>query len=114
VGRLIRGETVTVLRPTTTTNRNGDAVAVWTSPTETDVERVAVAPTTSAEDDNQRIAGVTVGLTLYMPATADVTPTDRVTVRGSTYEVVGEVEPWVSPYTADEPGIAVTVQRVDG
>ena len=114
MGRLIRGETVTVKRPATTTNRNGDAAPNWASVTETDVDNVAVAPATGTEDASQRVSGVVADLTIYAPTGTDIAGTDRVEVRGTDYEVVGPTRDWRSPYSGDRPGVVVDLKRVAG
>ncbi len=114
MGRLIRGETVTVKRPATTTDSHGDAVPDWTDTTDTDADNVAVAPSAGDEDASQRVAGVTADLTIYAPTGTDIAATDRVSVRGVDYEVVGPVEDWRSPYSADRPGVTVALRRVTG
>lgn len=107
------GETVTILRGQATIDRYGNTTVDWTTPTRTDIDGVAVAPRTSGEEHAGRTA-VIVGLTLYLPAGADMRATDRVVARGSTYEVVGDPAVWVSPYTGAQPGIEVAVERYDG
>lgn len=107
------GETITVVRPATTTDRYGNAISDWTSATRTDIDGCAVAPRSSSEDNIGRQA-VIVGLTVYAPAGADIRPTDRLEVRGDDYEVDGDVGDWRNPFTGSRPGLEVPVKRVAG
>jgi hypothetical protein len=43
-----------------------------------------------------------------------VSPRDRVTVRGITYEVQGDPADWVNPFTGWAPGGVVNLERVAG
>lgn len=43
-----------------------------------------------------------------------VSPRDRVTVRGITYEVTGDPADWVNPFTGWAPGGVVSLERVSG
>jgi len=113
MGGLIFGETVTVQRPTTTTNRYGDTVRSTTVTTH-DVTHVAVAPAGQDEDPINRTTGEVADFDLYCSPDADITATDRVVVRGGTFEVIGPPAVWVSPYTGREPGLVVRVKRVIG
>lgn len=64
-----------------------------------------------------RIAGqqrVIVEPTLYGPFDMPLLPRDKVIVRGSTYEVEGEVRQWKHMRTNREAGAVVSLRRVDG
>lgn len=109
------GETVTVLTAGTVSDPySGEDVANWDTPTEVDVPGVAVEPRPSQEPTQDARNAVTSGFTLYMPVTADVTAASRVTVRGDTYDVLGEPAAWRSPFTGWEPGLVVQVGRTEG
>lgn len=108
------GETITVLRPSTTTDRYGNTVADWDTATRTDVELCALAPRTSPEDLSNGRQGVIIGMTLYAPADADLRPSDRVLARGETFEVDGHPETWRNPYTGVDFGIEAALRRVEG
>lgn len=107
------GETVSVLRGNPATDRYNNTVIDWSSPASVDVAGCAVAPRASSEENAGRTA-VIVGLSLYAPAGTDILPTDRVVVRGVTYEVDGEPGEWVNPLTGARPGIEVALKRVTG
>lgn len=108
------GESVQVLSPVLTTDRYGDETEDWTTPTEVEVEGVAVEPRPSSEDHRDARNAVTSGFTLYMPATAVVTPANKVRVRGRVYGVEGEPADWRNPYTGWTPGIVVQTTGVEG
>lgn len=64
-----------------------------------------------------RIAGqqrVIVEPTLYGPFDMPLSPQDQVIVRGSTYEVEGDVRRWKNMHSDREAGAVVTLRRVDG
>ena len=107
------GEPVTVRRADTTIDRYGNTTPDWTYITDTVVAGCAVAPRSSAEDNDGRTA-VIVGLTVYMPEGTDVLPSDRLVIRGVVHEVDGEAGDWRSPFSARRPGLEVPVRRVDG
>jgi hypothetical protein len=52
--------------------------------------------------------------TLYGPQDPDLTPQDRVRVRGEVYDVDGEVANWTNPFTGLEAGSVVQTKRVEG
>lgn len=49
-------------------------------------------------------------IVVYNRSVVDVRATDDFTVRGQVWKVVGEIEPWVSPYSGFS-GVAVTLGR---
>lgn len=75
---------------------------------------VSFDPGSSSEP---RMAGhdrVIVEPTIYGPYDMDVLPGDRVVVRGTTFEAVGEVRRWRSPYSAKRAGSVLTLKAVTG
>lgn len=108
------GETVTRLRAVLVEDRYGNLVPDWSDPGRLDIPDCAVAPRTSNEDTEQGRQGVVVGIAVYAPTGADITPQDRMEVRGEVWEVVGEVADWRSPYTGWRPGIVVNLARMEG
>ena len=108
------GETVTRLRAPLVADRYGNLVPDWSNPDRLDIPDCGVAPRTSDEETEQGRQGVVVGIAVYAPPDADILPSDRLEVRGSVYEVVGEVAVWRSPFTGWHPGIVVNLRRVEG
>ena len=107
------GETVGVVRPTTTEGSFGDdALTYGTTPTH-EVAGVMVEPRSSGEDNAGRQA-VIVGLTLYLPTGSDVLPTDHLLVRGELYEAEGPPADWRNPFVPGHGGLVQAVKRVAG
>ena len=48
---------------------------------------------------------------IYNHTVVDVRSSDQVTVRGRVWKVVGDVEPWESPFGSTLGGTAVTLRR---
>lgn len=112
-------ETVTRLRAGTIVDPYSlDETVVWELPddAEWDAEPTSLAITTLAPAEprpsdeptqNARNA-VASGFTLYLPTGSDVTARDRMTVRGGTYDVLGDPALWLSA------GLVVQVGRTEG
>jgi len=108
------GETVTILeRVQTGVDRYGKPVYEWPEPG-VEVAGCAVAPRMSEEPAEVNRNRVITGLTVYLPPGTQITPHDRLVVRGVTYEVVGEPGDWRSPYSGVARGIEVAIQRIEG
>lgn len=112
------GETVTVIRRTSSRDRTGD-------PTGTTVthaidgcginqsETTAAASSRATASDGERRSSVITGVELMCPPRADIRAGDKVVLpNGVTYEVDGE--PWTphNPFTAWEPGCIVKLRGV--
>lgn len=109
------GEVVQVLTAGTTTDPySGDDAPDWTTPTSVTVSGVGVEPRPSGEPLQDARNQVTSGFTLYFPPDTTVTPQNRVSVRGATYDVLGEPAVWINPLTGWEPGTVVQVERSEG
>lgn len=107
----MRGETVTILRRTTSTrDRHGNEV--WTY-TETDVEGCIVWPTGSTEKTEAQDQASD-KITVSCPYGTNVTNVSRMRVRGLLYDVDGTPSPWASPFTSWRPGVEVKGTRVTG
>lgn len=107
------GETVTRLRGTEVAAGQGNTRIDWTTPTRFDIAGAIVAPRESAEDNQFRTA-VIVGLTVYLPTGTALLPTDRLEVRGTPYEVVGEPGDFRNPYDSSIDGLQVALERING
>lgn len=69
----------------------------------------------SRERDTETSDTVTRIALLYMPPGADVRPTDRVILPdATTWQVVGDIATFSSPFTGWTPGTTVQLQRVTG
>lgn len=109
---IIGAETVSVIRPTESTDRYGNTARTYSTADHT-ITGCAAEPTSTSEVNDGRTS-VTDGINLYMPAGSDLLPSDRVTLRGATYEVQGEPAVWSNPLTPDVAGIVATLRRVAG
>lgn len=109
------GESVTILTPATTTNRYGRTTVDpdWGNATSTVVEGCLFAPTSTSEDNDGRTAVVT-GARLYLPTGTAITAADRVTIRGTTYELDGDPSVWADPFGQGLDGIEAPVRKVTG
>ena len=107
------GETVGVIRPTTTTDRYGNAQRVYGDTATHELTRCAFDPGGSTEDNDGRHA-VTTEPTIYCPAGSDITAADHVLIRGKRYEVHGEPADWRDPFGSTVGGIAATLRKVEG
>lgn len=110
------GESVTVLRGTPVTDPySGEETGTdWSTPTATVVTDCGVAPRLTPESPANDRTLIIEGYTVFMPYGTDVLATDRVVVRGDTYDVDGDVGVWRNPFTGWEPGIEVNLKKVNG
>lgn len=106
-------ESVVRLRGTIVSVGQGNTLVDWDDPDTLTLAATAVAPRTSAEENDNRDA-VIVGLTVYLTPGSDVVAADRMTVRGVDYEVVGEPGDYRNPYDPSIDGMQVDLERVAG
>lgn len=111
------GETVTHLDGTVVT-QDSDGNDARSYPTKATYDNVPIAPRdgngTSSNEQTQGQQQVIVGLTIFLPDGVSVDATDRFTVRGDTFDVVGDPQAYVSPFSGWRPGVPVALQRVTG
>jgi hypothetical protein len=109
------GETVThIVRTVTGRDALGNDAFTETS---TVISNVAVAPRDSNGSANEQTQGrdtVTVGLTIGLPPGTVVNAVDRFIIRGNTYDVEGQPESLLNPFTRWNPGLPVALKRVTG
>ena len=86
----------------------------WTTPTETTVPCLGFSPGGSSEVSTEWRVAVSTQPTVYLPTGTDITPADRVVVRGVTYEVDGDPADWRSPFSGWRHGLAVSLKRFGG
>lgn len=106
------GETVVLLRPTSST-RDSHGNDVPGSDDEIPIEHCAVWPTGSTEQV-QGQDQVEDRLTVMFPYGTTVLATDRARVRGAVYQVVGRPPSWSSPFTGTRVGVEVQMERITG
>lgn len=113
------GETVGVIRPTVTTDRYGDSIIVYPETPTFEIDGCAFDPGGAnavggtSEVLDARTAVIT-NPTLYAPPGTDVEPTDRVVVRGRTFDVGGEPAVWRNPHDGTDRGVVVPLGEVVG
>jgi len=90
--RSMMRDAVTITNPSAGTDAHGNAVADFTASAPSRV-RGRLAPQSTADGGPGRDAR-TVTVTLYLLPSAPIRAESRVTVRGRTYEVVGEPQLW--------------------
>lgn len=106
-------ETVIRLRAGTTTNRAGGADKDWTSPSSLAIDECLIAPRMEPEDATSGREGRVIGWTVYAPDATDVVATDRLTIRGATYDVDGEPEDWSGGWDW-KPGVVIQTRSGTG
>lgn len=110
---LIRGETVTVLRPRETSDELGEPV--YGDPEREAVENVVVSPGPTADLDASRPDGVRVAYTLCFPKTYGGSVKGcSVEVRGKAFAVVGDPQRYGAENTPGDWNMAAEVEAVDG
>lgn len=100
---------VTLLRPTTSTDRYGDTVKATTGRRVTSPARVVQQ--SRVEDHDGREARAT-GWLIYLPAGTDIVATDRVIWDGATFEVIGA--PNRAPDRRTEHHVECDLRLVEG
>lgn len=88
-------QTITRVRPTTTTDAHGNEAADWDDANELVIRYCSVQPG-ATEEDLQNREGVLIQWTVYAPAGADVRATDAVDFQGVRYAVDGEPKRWMT------------------
>ena len=114
---MLHGETVTRLRGTPVVDPySGQPTGLaWVTPAELAIPGVGVEPRPSGEPVADARNATTSGFTLYgIPAGTDITPADRMRVRGVVYDVDGDPATWRNPYTGWAPGYVVQTKRTAG
>lgn len=110
---LIRGETVTVVRPTVGRDALGEAS--YGEPERTDVEGVVVAPGPTADLDATRPEGVKVAYTLCFPkGYREPLRGCWVEVRGERCRVVGDPRPYTAENVPGPWNYTAEAARADG
>lgn len=103
--------TVTRSRPTTaSTDAHGNAVRAYTS-TLLPVHGWAA---TSSEPNEANRAAVVWDLEVYAPPATDVLPSDRVTVEGAVFDVVGHPADYTHGPFAFAGGVVIRLRRAEG
>jgi hypothetical protein len=117
------GETVYRLRRELIANSysSEDDLGAWSDAVEQPIEDCAIVPGGAVTGSRNpeptregRAETVVTDYAVYTPPGADVTPYDRLRVRGRVCEVVGRPADWRNPLTGWAPGLVVSVNVVEG
>jgi len=111
---VVTGETVTRLRAGRVEDRYGNLAKDWSEADSVEIGGCLFAPASDREDTGAGREGTVVTPVLYCPPGADISATDRVVVRGVTYEADGGPSDWRWPSTGGGAGIEMPLRRVDG
>lgn len=116
-----KGETVTLLRATTSGERDELGVVIPGLRMEIPLEHCVVAPrmeraVLSAGGADQQARDTTIlGWTVYAPPGSEILTTDRVVIRGVTCEITGEAGDFgTSPWTDTRGPVQFAARRVSG
>lgn len=104
-------QTITLHRGTVT-GQDRYGVDEYT-PVDVDVPGCVVWPRTSAETVQGQDLVIT-GITVFAPAGTVVQPTDKVTVGGETFDVVGDPGVFSSPLTGTTSGVELQLVKAAG
>ena len=105
-------QTITRIRPGTKTER-GSTVFDWANATEKTISGCSVQPGSTSLNEDGRVLGISDGYTAYLPPNADVQAGDRIRYNGETYEIRGDIRPWMSATGACDH-ILLNLMRWDG
>lgn len=81
--------------------------------TETPIDGVGVAPTSSETDPETGLVIAQRGMILYLPSTVHASADDSFIVRGITYKVDGASKDWVSMFEDWAPGNVVVLKEAE-
>lgn len=94
------------------TDAHGNKVESWAAPIYVGV--YSIAPAMSNEPFEAGRELVITGLTVLAPATVEIDRRDIVVIDGEDYTVEGEAGNWNQGPFGFEPGISVSLRRVEG
>lgn len=78
------------------------------------VDRCALAPRESTDENGPGRAAIVVGQTLYAPSGADIAARDLIVARGVTYEIDGDIADWRNPSMFTQGGLVIQLTKVTG
>lgn len=105
-------DSITRIRPGEKTVR-GSVVPDWDNATELVITNCHGQPASTGLSEDGRVLGISQGVTLYTPASADIKAGDRIVFKGSTYEINGEVSDWPSA-TGALDHLVINLRRYSG
>jgi hypothetical protein len=114
LGDLAGARTVTVHRSgTSPSRRTRDRVGDRLPATTHTVTGCVLAPAGSSEQTDRGVTVTTSG-ELYGPYDGDVRADDVVEIDGQRWQALGDPDRWRDPFTGEEIGMRVRLQRVTG
>lgn len=109
------GETVTRLRAGTVSDPySGETTPDWSIATSLSIDGCGFDPGGTGERLDLARNVITTQPKVYAPTGSDVLASDRLVVRGVTYEVDGRPEDWRSPFTGWQPGLVIPLKASEG
>lgn len=110
------GETIVRQRATAVTDPYSDESEAedWTTPDSLTITGCGIADGGSLEPTQDARNAVESDFDVIAPYGVDVTPADRLVVRGLTCQVVGRPFDWRNPFTGWEPGTVIRAKIVEG
>lgn len=99
------------LRPKTTISR-GSPIYDWSDPDSLEIAGCSVQPASTSLSQDGRVQGIADGLTVYVPAEADIKAGDRIRFGGNDYTINGDPLMW--PGAARLAHIQLNLQRWRG
>lgn len=100
-------------RAGTKTDSRGSTIPDWTKTTDVTVTGCTIQPASTSLSMDGRVLGISEGLTVYVPASADIQAGDRIVANGETYVINGEPRRWPSA-TGGLDNIQLNLQRWSG
>ena len=104
-------DTVTRVRPSTTTSR-GSTIFDWDNATAVSISGCSMQPATTSLSTEGRGVGIQVEWTLFAPPEADIQAGDRIVYEGKTYIIQGDVR--VQPSALNLRHLHITLRRYSG
>jgi len=109
---MMRGETVTRLRPgAPTVDEYGTQIPG--AEVEVPIMGAAFDPGGSSEPAQTGTARVVTTPKIYFTTSPDVLSSDRMRVRGLVYSVIGNPALWINPFTGATAGLVVELKAVE-
>ena len=88
-------QTVTRIRPGTKVSR-GQTIMDWDNVSTATISGCSVQPAATSLSQDGRVLGISDGMTMYAPASADIIAGDRIQFGGNTYTINGDPRRWPS------------------
>lgn len=104
-------DTVTRIRPSTTTSR-GSTIFDWDNATTLSISGCSMQPATTSLSTDGRVLGIQDEWTLFAPPEADIQAGDRIEFEGKAYIIQGDVR--IQPSAFNLQHLHITLRRYSG